>query len=169
MDMPGVRLTLNLTTRELGPSGQDGVEFFIAANPGEAPKPLSKTASGGELSRVMLSIKNVLAGRGGVGTVIFDEIDTGVSGRAAQKIGLKLAQVAQSRQVICVTHLAQVAAYAGHHNRIYKEVEGERTYTHVEALDREERVRELARINVGENITGIAMESAREMLTLAGN
>ena len=167
--MPGVRLTLNLTRRELGPSGQDGVEFFLAANLGEEPKPLSKTASGGELSRVMLSIKNVLAGRGGVGTVIFDEIDTGVSGRAAQKIGLKLAQVAQSRQVICVTHLAQVAAYASHHNRIYKEVEGERTYTHVETLSREERVRELARINAGENITDIAMESAREMLTLAGN
>ena len=169
LDMPGVRLTLNLTRRELGPSGQDGVEFFLAANLGEEPKPLSKTASGGELSRVMLSIKNVLAGRGGVGTVIFDEIDTGVSGRAAQKIGLKLAQVAQSRQVICVTHLAQVAAYASHHNRIYKEVEGERTYTHVETLSREERVRELARINAGENITDIAMESAREMLTLAGN
>lgn len=169
LDMPAVRLTLSLTQKELGPSGQDGVEFLLAANPGEEPKPLSKTASGGELSRVMLSIKNVLAGRGGVGTVIFDEIDTGVSGRAAQKIGLKLAQVAQSRQVICVTHLAQVAAYAGHHDRIYKEVEGERTFTHVETLSREERVRELARINVGENITDIALESAREMLTLAGN
>lgn len=169
LDMPGVRLTLRLTQRELGPSGQDGVEFLISANPGEEPKPLSKTASGGELSRVMLSIKNVLAGRGGVGTVIFDEIDTGVSGRAAQKIGLKLAQVARSRQVICVTHLAQVAAYAGHHNRIYKTVEQDRTYTHVDVLNREERVRELARINVGENITDIAMESAREMLTLAGN
>ncbi len=117
----------------------------------------------------MLSIKNVLAGRGGVGTVIFDEVDTGVSGRAAQKIGLKLAQVAVGRQVICVTHLAQVAAYAGHHSRIYKQVEAERTYTHVEVLDREERVRELARINVGENITSTALDSAREMLTLAGN
>ena len=169
LDMPGVRLTLRLTARELGPSGQDGVEFFISANPGEEPKPLSKTASGGELSRVMLSIKNVLAGRGGVGTVIFDEVDTGVSGRAAQKIGLKLAQVAVGRQVICVTHLAQVAAYAGHHSRIYKQVEAERTYTHVEVLDREERVRELARINVGENITSTALDSAREMLTLAGN
>jgi len=169
LDMPAVRLTLRLTTRELGPSGRDGVEFLLTANPGEEPKPLSKTASGGELSRVMLAIKNVLAGRGGVGTVIFDEIDTGVSGRAAQKIGMKLGQVARSRQVICVTHLAQVAAYAGSHNRIYKTVEGERTYTHVEQLDREERVKELARINVGENITDIAMESAREMLTLAGN
>lgn len=169
LDMPAVRLTLRLTTRELGPSGRDGVEFLLTANPGEEPKPLSKTASGGELSRVMLAIKNVLAGRGGVGTVIFDEIDTGVSGRAAQKIGMKLGQVARSRQVICVTHLAQVAAYAGSHNRIYKTVEGERTYTHVEQLDREERVKELARINVGENITDIAMESAREMLTLAGH
>jgi len=169
LDMPAVRLTLRLTPRELGPSGRDGVEFLLAANPGEEPKPLSKTASGGELSRVMLAIKNVLAGRGGVGTVIFDEIDTGVSGRAAQKIGMKLGQVARSRQVICVTHLAQVAAYAGNHNRIYKTVEGERTYTHVETLDREERVKELARINVGENVTDIAMESAREMLTLAGN
>ncbi len=169
LDMPGVRLTLRLTARELGPSGQDGVEFFISANPGEEPKPLSKTASGGELSRVMLSIKNVLAGRGGVGTVIFDEVDTGVSGRAAQKIGLKLAQVAVGRQVICAPHRAQVAAYAGHHSRIYKQVEAERTYTHVEVLDREERVRELARINVGENITSTALDSAREMLTLAGN
>lgn len=169
LDMPAVRLTLRLTTRELGPSGKDGVEFLLAANPGEEPKPLSKTASGGELSRVMLAIKNVLAGRGGVGTVIFDEIDTGVSGRAAQKIGMKLGQVARSRQVICVTHLAQVAAYAGSHSRIYKMVEGERTYTHVEELSREERVKELARINVGENITSTALDSAREMLTLAGN
>lgn len=169
LDMPAVRLTLRLTARELGPSGKDGVEFLLAANPGEEPKPLSKTASGGELSRVMLAIKNVLAGRGGVGTVIFDEIDTGVSGRAAQKIGMKLGQVARSRQVICVTHLAQVAAYAGSHSRIYKMVEGERTYTHVEELSREERVKELARINVGENITSTALDSAREMLTLAGN
>ena len=167
--MPNVRLSLNTTRRELGPTGWDSVEFFLAANPGEEPKPLSKTASGGELSRVMLAIKTVLAGKGGVGTLIFDEVDTGVSGRAAQKIGLKLAQVAKSRQVICVTHLAQVAAYAGHHSRIYKQVEKERTYTHVEVLDREERVRELARINAGENITDIAMESARELLTLAGN
>ena len=169
LDMPNVRLSLNTTRRELGPTGWDSVEFFLAANPGEEPKPLSKTASGGELSRVMLAIKTVLAGKGGVGTLIFDEVDTGVSGRAAQKIGLKLAQVAKSRQVICVTHLAQVAAYAGHHSRIYKQVEKERTYTHVEVLDREERVRELARINAGENITDIAMESARELLTLAGN
>ena len=169
LDMPNVRLSLNTTRRELGPTGWDSVEFFIAANPGEEPKPLSKTASGGELSRVMLAIKTVLAGKGGVGTLIFDEVDTGVSGRAAQKIGLKLAQVAKSRQVICVTHLAQVAAYAGHHSRIYKQVEGERTYTHVDVLAREDRVKELARINVGENITSTALDSAREMLTLAGN
>lgn len=169
LDMPAVRLTLRLTPQNLGPNGGDGVEFFLAANPGEEPKPLSRTASGGELSRVMLAIKNVLAGRGGVGTVIFDEIDTGVSGRAAQKIGKKLAQVAGARQVICVTHLAQVAACAGSHSRIYKTVEGERTYTHVQLLDREQRVAELARINVGENVTDIAIEGAREMLTLAGN
>lgn len=169
LDMPAVRLTLRLTPKELGPGGGDSIEFFLAANPGEEPKPLSKTASGGELSRVMLAIKNVLAGRGGVGTVIFDEIDTGVSGRAAQKIGKKLSQVAGARQVICVTHLAQVAAYAGSHSRIYKTVEGERTYTHVQLLDREQRVEELARINAGENTTDIALESAREMLTLAGN
>ena len=169
LDMPAVRLSLHMTRRELGPSGRDGVEFFISTNPGEAPKPLSKIASGGELSRVMLSIKNVLADKEGVDTVIFDEIDTGVSGRAAQKIGLKLSQVARSRQVICVTHLAQVAAYGTHHSRIYKTVEQDRTYTHVEELDREQRVEELARITAGENITGIALENAREMLTLAGN
>ena len=169
LDMPAVRLTLRLTPRELGPSGGDGVEFLLAANPGAQPTPLPKPARGGEFTRVMLPIKTVLAGRGGVGTVIFDEIDTGVSGRAAQKIGLKLGQVAKSRQVICVTHLAQVAAYAGHHSRIYKQVEGERTYTHVDVLAREDRVKELARINVGENITSTALDSAREMLTLAGN
>ena len=169
LDMPAVRLSLRLSRRELGPAGQDGVEFFISTNPGEEPKPLSKIASGGELSRVMLALKNVLADREGVGTVIFDEIDAGVSGRAAQKIGRKLSQAAASRQVICVTHLAQVAAYGDHHSRIYKTVEEGRTYTHVEALDREARVAELARIMVGENITATALESARELLAQAGN
>ena len=150
-------------------TGMDEVQFLMSANLGEDLKPIQKVASGGELARIMLALKNVLAESEAIATLVFDEVDTGVSGRAAQKIGLKLAQVAVGRQVICVTHLAQVAAYAGHHSRIYKQVEAERTYTHVEVLDREERVRELARINVGENITSTALDSAREMLTLAGN
>ena len=167
LDMPHVRLALSCQEKEPALNGADVMELLISANPGEAPKPLSKIASGGELSRVMLAVKNVLADRDGIGAMIFDEIDTGVSGRAAQKIGRKLRQVACHRQVLCVTHLAPVAAYGTHHLRIYKEIQGERTYTMVRPLSREERVEELARITVGENITPKALESAREMLTLA--
>ncbi len=167
LDMPHVRLALSCQEKEPALNGADVMELLISANPGEAPKPLSKIASGGELSRVMLAVKNVLADRDGIGAMIFDEIDTGVSGRAAQKIGRKLRQVACHRQVLCVTHLAPVAAYGTHHLKIYKEIQGERTYTMVRPLSREERVEELARITVGENITPKALESAREMLTLA--
>ena len=169
LDMPQVKLSLAAREKAPGPDGMDQMELLIVTNPGEAPKPLAKIASGGEMSRLMLAVKNVMAGREEIATMIFDEIDTGVSGRAAQKIGLKLRQAAQTRQVICVTHLAQVAAYGTHHSRIYKTVEQDRTYTHVEELDREQRVEELARITAGENITDIALENAREMLTLAGN
>ena len=147
--------------------GQDDLELLISTNPGELPKPLAKIASGGEISRVMLAIKNVMASEDEVGTLIFDEVDTGVSGRAAQKIGRKLKQVAEHRQVICVTHLAQVAAYGDHHLLIQKEVRGDRTYTNVLPLTQRQRVEELARIIGGENITEISLQNAREMLTLA--
>ena len=122
------------------PDGQDELEFLISSNAGEEPKPLAKIASGGELSRVMLSIKNVLAQKDRVGTAVFDEIDTGVSGKAAQKIGQKLQEVSCNRQVICVTHLAQVAVYADHHLLIEKSEEDGRTYTRIKPLDRQGRV-----------------------------
>ena len=169
LDMPNVTLSFVLERKELGPAGQDVLEFLISANPGETPRPLARIASGGELSRIMLAIKNVLADKDGVGTIIFDEVDSGVSGRAAQKIGLKLHQAAQNRQIICVTHLAQVAAYGDHHIKIYKTVGDGRTFTQVQPLSRQERVEELARITGGENITEISLRNADEMLTLAGN
>ena len=167
LDMPHVRLALSCQKKDLALNGADVMELLISANPGEEPKPLSKIASGGELSRAMPAVKSVLADRDDIGTMIFDEIDTGVSGRAAQKIGRKLREVARHRQVLCVTHLAPVAAYGTHHLKICKEIQGDRTYTKVRPLSPEERVEELARITVGENITPKALESAREMLTLA--
>ncbi|MEG2087692.1 MAG: DNA repair protein RecN, partial [Angelakisella sp.] len=169
LDMPNVRLSLWATKHPLGSSGQDSIEFYISANLGEPPKPLSKIASGGELSRIMLSIKNVLADKDDIGTIIFDEVDAGVSGRAAYKIGKKLSEVSRSRQILCVTHLAQVAAFGDHHLRIYKTVENERTYTHVGELDRPGRIAELARITVGENLTDAALKSAEEMLSQTGH
>ena len=169
LDMPQVTLSFSQREKEPGPGGADALELLISANPGEEPRPLARIASGGELSRIMLAIKSVLADRDGVGTLIFDEVDAGVSGRAAQKIGLKLHQAAASRQVICVTHLAQVAAYGDYHSKICKTVEDGRTYTRIQPLSREERVKELARIMGGENITPISLQNADEMLTLAGN
>lgn len=167
LDMPSVTLAFSHRERALGPMGQDDLELLISTNPGEPPKPLAKIASGGEISRVMLAIKNVMANEDEVDTLIFDEVDTGVSGRAAQKIGRKLMQVAEHRQVICVTHLAQVAAYGDRHLLIQKKVEGDRTYTNVLPLTQQQRVEELARIIGGENITEISLQNAREMLTLA--
>lgn len=164
LDMAGVRFSITRRERPYGPTGADEMEFMICTNTGEEAKPLAKIASGGELARIMLAIKNVLAEKDGIGTIIFDEVDTGVSGRAAQKIGKKLAEVARHRQVICVTHLAPVAACAAHHYRIYKTVEDGRTFTRVEELTRPQRVQELARIMVGENITDSALKSAEEML-----
>ena len=164
LDMPNVKLMYSYDKKSLSLNGQDDMELLISANVGETPKPLSKIASGGELSRVMLAIKNVLADKDDIGTIIFDEIDTGVSGRAANKIGLKLAQVSQNRQIICVTHLAQVAAFAKTHFKIYKDVLDNRTYTHVVELCHNDRINELARINVGENITALALGTAEEML-----
>lgn len=164
LDMAGVKFSITRREKPYGPTGADEMEFMICTNTGEEAKPLAKIASGGELARIMLAIKNVLAEKDGIGTIIFDEVDTGVSGRAAQKIGKKLAEVARHRQVICVTHLAPVAACAAHHYRIYKTVEDGRTFTRVEELTRPQRVQELARIMVGESITESALKIAEEML-----
>lgn len=167
LDMPFVRLEVNSERGPLGADGIDKMELLISTNPGEPPKSLAKIASGGELSRIMLSLKNVLADRDEVGTLIFDEVDTGVSGRAAQKIGQKLLQASRGRQIICVTHLAQVAAYAQEHLLIEKSVRKERTFTEVRVLEDEERVRELARIMGGEDITETVLQGAREMIARA--
>lgn len=167
LNMPSVRLSVSAGRSGWKPDGQDELEFLISSNVGEEPKPLAKIASGGELSRVMLSIKNVLAQKDRVGTAVFDEIDTGVSGKAAQKIGQKLQEVSHNRQVICVTHLAQVAVYADHHLLIEKSEEDGRTYTRIKPLDQQGRVEEIARMISGENLTETAIQNAREMLSLA--
>lgn len=162
-------MRLSITAGRSGwkPDGQDELEFLISSNVGEEPKPLAKIASGGELSRVMLSIKNVLAEKDQIGTAIFDEIDTGVSGKAAQKIGLKLKEVSGNRQVICVTHLAQVAVFADHHLLIHKQEQNGRTYTYIDFLDESQRVKEIARMISGDNLTDTAIKNAEEMLALA--
>lgn len=168
LDMPHVHFLVRHEQVKPGPNGADEIEFLISANPGEPPRPLAKIASGGELSRIMLAIKNVLSGSDEIGTLIFDEIDTGVSGRAAQKIALKLKQVSAGRQVICVTHLAQIAAQADCHLLIQKTVREEKTYTQVDVLDFEGRKRELARIMGGmEEITPLQLQSAEELLRAA--
>ena len=165
--MPSVRFIVHAETGELDETGIDRMEFYISTNPGEPPKPIGKIASGGELSRIMLSLKNVIAEGDRVGTLIFDEVDTGVSGRAAQKIGRKLKQASAGRQIICVTHLAQVAAFADTHLLIAKTVRDGRTFTTVNALPQEERVQELARIMGGENLTPTVLASARELILQA--
>lgn len=147
--------------------GLDAVEFMISPNPGEPLKPLRMTASGGELSRIMLAVKSALADKDDIGTVIYDEIDTGVSGLAAGRIGEKLKQTAQGRQVICITHTAQIAAQADNHLLIRKNVSEDRTYTEIDALSGEGRVQELARMISGDKITELALANAREMLRMA--
>ncbi len=170
LNMPGVTLVLHREDSPLSATGGDKVEFLLSANVGERPRPLARIASGGELSRVMLAIKSVLADADAIDTLIFDEIDTGISGRAAQKVGIKLQQTAQStvkgrrRQVLCVTHLAQIAARGDHHYLIEKSVSGERTYTQVTHLDDEGRKREIARI-IGGEVTPATLQAAEEMLT----
>ena len=164
LDMPRVQFSCNFTETELMPSGADLVAFYMSANAGEALKPMSKVASGGELARIMLAMKNVLAEQDAVSTLIFDEVDTGVSGRAAQKVAEKLRSVAKSKQVLCVTHLPQLAALANTHLLIAKEERRGRTYTTVTPLDMEGRKRELARIIGGANITETTLKSAEEML-----
>ncbi len=164
LDMPNVQFAINVNKDRYSKHGCDAVEFLISANAGESVKPLHKIASGGELSRIMLSIKSVLADKDDVDTLIFDEIDTGISGRAADKVGLQLGRVADSRQVICVTHLAQIAAYAQNHLLIEKSVSNDRTYTNVASLDYENRIREIARIMSGTDITENLYNSAKELL-----
>ena len=165
LDMPKVQFSCNFMETELSPNGADSIAFYMSANAGEALKPLSKVASGGELARIMLAMKNVLAEKDHVNTLIFDEVDTGVSGRAAQKVAEKLRSVAKSKQVLCVTHLPQLAALANTHLLIAKEERDGRTYTTVTPLDLEGRKRELARIIGGTNITETTLKSAEEMLS----
>ena len=168
LDMPNVKLTVDFKKTPLRVNGKDEVEFFISTNPGEPPKPISKIASGGELSRIMLAIKNALADKDNVPTLIFDEVDTGISGRAAQKVGLKLKSVAKNRQVVCVTHLAQIAALGDNHFLIRKDFTEDKTYTNVHKLDFEGRKQEIARIIGTDQITDLTLKNAEEML-LQGN
>lgn len=169
LNMPKVKLVVQQKTGKLTINGMDSIEFLISANLGEEPKLIAKIASGGELSRIMLALKNVIAEKDSIGTLIFDEIDTGVSGRAAQKIGIKLKQISRLRQVLCVTHLAQMAVMADNHLLIEKNIQGDRTVTTVRTLDHEQRKYEIARIMGGENITELMLENAEQYLKDADN
>ena len=164
LNMPGVRMTLQHTRGPLASHGQDGIEFYISTNPGEAPKPLAKIASGGELSRITLAIKNAMADKDSVPTVIYDEIDSGVSGKAAGRIGEVLRQSAQGHQILCITHTAQIAALADCHLLIQKNISNERTYTEIHPLDESGRVEALARLISGDHVTELSRANAREML-----
>lgn len=168
LNMPGVRMTLWHQRGPLASHGQDSVEFYISTNPGEAPKPLAKIASGGELSRITLAIKSALADRDAVPTVIYDEIDSGVSGKAAGRIGQVLRQSAAGHQILCITHTAQIAALADCHLLIQKNIANERTYTEIHPLDEDGRVEALARLISGDHVTDLSRANAREMLGLAG-
>lgn len=169
LDMPSVRFLVQNETGELTENGIDTIAFLLSANIGEEPKPLAKIASGGELSRIMLAIKSVLAEKDDIGTLIFDEIDTGVSGRAAQKIALKLKQVSKNHQVICVTHLAQIAAFGDTHMLIEKAEHDGQTFTNVKPLDFIGRKYELARILGGLTVTELQLQNAEELLHMAEN
>lgn len=167
LDMPKVSFSCEFSPCELSQDGADTVRFLMSANVGEAPKPLSKVASGGELARIMLAMKNVMAEQDAVLTLIFDEVDAGVSGRAAQKVAEKLSSVAEKKQVLCVTHLPQIAAMADSHFIVEKKVHDERTFTEVIRLDREQRRRELARITGGTTLTDTMLAGAEELLSAA--
>lgn len=169
LDMPNVKLVVVQEKCELNSLGCDNIEFLISTNPGDPPKPISKIASGGELSRMMLAVKNVLSDKDDIDTLIFDEVDTGISGSAAQKVGLKLREVSKSRQVLCVTHLAQIAAMGNSHFKISKSVRDEKTFTKVEKLDHEGRKQELARIIGGTEMTKASLDYAEEMLRAGEN
>ena len=162
MDMPNVRLAVSIEPTALTAMGGDAVEFLIASNPGEPPKSIAKTASGGELSRVMLALKSVLAQVDDIDTMVFDEVDSGISGRAAAKVGTLMRRIAATRQVLCVTHLAQIAACGHTHLMVSKSVADGRTYTAVDELDESCRLQELARIMSGE-ITDTTLSAAREL------
>ena len=164
LNMPGVRMTLRHSRGPLASHGQDSIEFYISTNPGEAPKPLAKIASGGELSRITLAIKNAMADKDAVPTVIYDEIDSGVSGKAASRIGEVLRQSAEGHQILCITHTAQIAALADCHLLIQKNITNERTYTEIHPLDENGRVEALARLISGDHVTEISLANAREML-----
>lgn len=164
LNMPGVRMTLRHSRGPLASHGQDSIEFYISTNPGEAPKPLSKIASGGELSRITLAIKNAMADKDAVPTVIYDEIDSGVSGKAASRIGEVLRQSAEGHQILCITHTAQIAALADCHLLIQKNITNERTYTEIHPLDENGRVEALARLISGDHVTELSLANAREML-----
>ena len=164
LNMPGVRMTLRHSRGPLASHGQDSIEFYISTNPGEAPKPLAKIASGGELSRITLAIKNAMADKDAVPTVIYDEIDSGVSGKAASRIGEVLRQSAEGHQTLCITHTAQIAALADCHLLIQKNITNERTYTEIHPLDENGRVEALARLISGDHVTELSLANAREML-----
>ena len=164
LNMPGVRMTLRHSRGPLASHGQDSVEFYISTNPGEAPKPLAKIASGGELSRITLAIKNAMADKDAVPTVIYDEIDSGVSGKAASRIGEVLRQSAEGHQILCITHTAQIAALADCHLLIQKNIANERTYTEIHPLDENGRIEALARLISGDHVTELSLANAREML-----
>ena len=169
LDMPNVRFEVEQTSCELSPDGADKLQFLVSTNPGEPPKPIAKIASGGELSRIMLAFKTVLSNQDIVGTMIFDEVDAGIGGSAAGKVGKKLKEVSRSRQVICVTHSAQIAAMAETQFRIEKKVLENRTFTDVHLLSHEERQKEIARMIGGTDVTELTMRNAEEMLCLAQN
>lgn len=164
LNMPGVRMTLRHSRGPLASHGQDSIEFYISTNPGEAPKPLAKIASGGELSRITLAIKNAMADKDAVPTVIYDEIDSGVSGKAASRIGEVLRQSAEGHQILCITHTAQIAALADCHLLIQKNITNERTYTEIHPLDENGRIEALARLISGDYVTELSLANAREML-----
>ena len=167
LNMPGVRMTLRHARGPLASHGQDSVEFYISTNPGEDPKPLAKIASGGELSRITLAIKNAMADKDAVPTVIYDEIDSGVSGKAASRIGEVLRQSAGGHQILCITHTAQIAALADCHLLIQKNITNDRTYTEIHPLDASGRVDALAHLISGDPVTELSRANAREMLGLA--
>lgn len=164
LDMGRVRFSIELTEKEPAADGCDSVRFLLSANAGEDLRPLARIASGGELARIMLALKNVLAEQDQVGTLVFDEVDTGVSGRAAQRIAEKMAQVSRHKQVLCVTHLPQLAAMADTHFSVEKGERGGRTYTRVLCLDRQQRAQELARLTGGAHVTEALLRSAEELL-----
>ena len=169
LNMPGVRMTLHHARGPLASHGQDSIEFYISTNPGEAPKPVAKIASGGELSRITLAIKNAMADKDAVPTVIYDEIDSGVSGKAASRIGEVLRQSAEGHQILCITHTAQIAALADCHLLIQKNIANERTYTEIHPLDEDGRVDALAHLISGDHVTELSRANAREMLEQTRN